>query len=78
MGRWVNSPIFQFQVFCELGFEQEGFDPSKIKWDVTNGHPKEVARGIRYSSLGIGYSSLGVRSVGPVGDFLEFEGLGNS
>ena len=39
--------------------------PSKIEWDLTNG-PRSVScdRAIRYSGLG-------VRSVGPVGDFLE-------
>ena len=40
-------------------------NPSNIKWDLTNG-PRSVScdRAIRYSGLG-------VRSVGPVGDFLE-------
>ena len=40
--------------------------PSKIEWDLTNG-PYQVScdRAIRYSGL------FGVRSVGPVGDFLE-------
>ena len=33
--------------------------PSKIEWDLTNGPPS------------IRYTGLGVRSVGPVGDFLE-------
>ena len=39
--------------------------PSKIEWDLTNG-PRSVScdRAIRYSGLG-------VRSVGPVEDFLE-------
>ena len=39
---------------------------SKIKWNLTNG-PTFVScdRAIRYSGLG-------VRSVGPVGDFLEY------
>ena len=41
-------------------------DPSKIKWDLTNG-PRFVScnRAIRYSGF------FGVRSLGPVGDFLE-------
>ena len=39
--------------------------PSNIAWDLTNG-PRSVScdRAIRYSGLG-------VRSVGPVGDFLD-------
>ena len=39
--------------------------PSKFEWDLTNG-PRSVScdRAIRYSGLG-------VRSVGPVVDFLE-------
>ena len=39
--------------------------PSKIEWGLTNGPLKEVARAIRFSGLG-------VRSVGPVGDFLDY------
>ena len=39
--------------------------PSKIEWDLTNGpRPVSCDRAIRYSGLG-------VRSVGPVGDFLD-------
>ena len=32
------------------------FSPSKVKWDLTNA---------------VKYSGLGVRSLGPVGDFLD-------
>ena len=39
--------------------------PSKIEWDLTNG-PRSVS-----CDPAIRYSGLGVRSVGPVGDFLE-------
>ena len=38
--------------------------PSKIEWGPYQRTPKEVARGL-------GYSGLGVHSVGPVGDFLD-------
>ena len=43
----------------------EAFNPSKIEWDLTN-RPRSVScdRAIRYSGLG-------VRSVGPVRDFLD-------
>ena len=39
------------------------FSPTKIEWNLTNGLPSAI-RTIRYSGLG-------VRSVGPVGDFLD-------
>ena len=39
--------------------------PSKIEWDLTNG-PLSKLLEVLYR-----YSGLGVRSVGPVGDFLE-------
>ena len=39
--------------------------PSKIKWDLSNGPLQEVTRAIRYSGFFV------VRSVGPVGDFLD-------
>ena len=43
-------------------------DPSKTEWDLTNGPCKEVATAIRFSGLG-------VRSGGPVGDFLDVRDL---
>ena len=44
--------------------------PSKIEWDLTNGPIRKLLGVIRYTGLG-------VRSVGPVGDFLEYRGLLN-
>ena len=41
-----------------------GIIPSKIEWDLTNG----PLRRLLYRA--IKYPGLGVRSVGPVGDFL--------
>ena len=38
--------------------------PSKIEWDLTNGPLRKLLGVIRYPGLG-------VRSVGPVGDFLD-------
>ena len=48
------------------GEGQASFYPSKTEWDLTNG-PRSVScdRAIRYSGLG-------VRSIRPVGDFLDF------
>ncbi len=45
----------------------QGIIPSKIEWNLTNGpHSVSCDRAIRSSGF------FGVRSVGPVGDFLEF------
>ena len=43
------------------------FYPSKIEWDLTNGPLSKLLEHVR----AIRYSGLGVRSVGPVGDFLD-------
>ena len=42
-------------------------NPSKIEWDLTNGPLSKLVELLDTFR----YSGLGVRSVGPVGDFLE-------
>ena len=63
-GSWTCSLVKKCFVFSSEISDICCYVPSKIEWDLTNGPPKEVARAIRYSGLG-------VRSVGPVGDFLD-------
>ena len=41
------------------------FSPSKIEWDLTNGPLRKLLELLHR------YSGLGVRAVGPVGDFLD-------
>ena len=56
-------PIYTYYLIKNRRFQNK---PSNIEWDLTNG-PRSVSwdRAIRYSGF------FGVRSVGPVGDFLE-------
>ena len=47
-------------LFVQLQFP---FNPSKVEWDLTNGTLSKL--------LELRYSGVRVRSVGPVGDFLD-------
>ena len=62
----LHLPTKKIRLFLAVSFRTHRFFPTIIEWDLTNG---PLSKLLELSDI---YSGLGVRSVGPVEDFLDF------